>query len=91
MAQTAKPPVWFWIVAILLVLWNAIGCYFCVEQFRLGAASAMWEQTPYHQALYNSLPGWYNYVYAVGTFGGLLGGLPCCCANAAPSSCSGSR
>ena len=75
MAVTTKPPVWFWIVAILLVLWNAIGCYFCVEQFRLGAASAMWEQDPYHQALYQSLPAWYNYVYAVGTFGGLLGGL----------------
>jgi hypothetical protein len=75
MADTTKPPVWFWLVAILLVLWNAIGCYFCVEQFRLGAASAMWEQDPYHQALYQSLPAWYNYAYAVGTFGGLLGGL----------------
>lgn len=75
MTDTTKPPGWFWIVAILLVLWNAIGCYFCIEQFRLGGASAMWEQTPYHQSLYQSLPAWYNYVYAVATFGGLLGGL----------------
>lgn len=75
MATGVKPPAWFWIVAILLVAWNAIGVYFCVDQIQHGAMSAMWEQTPYHRALYASLPVWYNWCYAVATFGGLLGAL----------------
>ena len=75
MTFQTKPPTWFWTVAILLVLWESIGVYFCLDQIQHGAASAMWEQTPYHQAFYKTLPGWYNYAYAVATFGGLLGGL----------------
>ena len=74
MATGVKPPAWFWIVAILLVLWEAIGCYACVEQFRLGAA-AMGPVDAWSQAYYDALPTWYNYVYVVATFGGLLGGL----------------
>ena len=30
-----KAPAWFWIVAILLVLWEAMGCYACTMQFKL--------------------------------------------------------
>jgi hypothetical protein len=75
MAIGVKPPAWFWIVALLLLVWNAIGVYFCVDQIQHGAMSAMWEQTPYHQALYAKLPVWYNWCYAVATFGGLLGAL----------------
>jgi len=75
MATGVKPPAWFWIVALLLVAWEAIGVYFCVDQIQRGAASAMWEQDGYHQALYRTLPTWYNYCYALATFGGLLGAL----------------
>ncbi|HEX4694878.1 hypothetical protein [Sphingomonas sp.] len=75
MATGVKPPAWFWIVALLLVAWDAIGVYFCVDQIQHGAMSAMWEHTPYHLAFYAALPIWYNWCYAVATFGGLLGGL----------------
>ena len=75
MAVGVKPPAWFWLVALLLVAWQAIGVYFCVDQLQHGAASSMWDQTPYHQAFYAKLPAWYNYAYMAATFGGLLGGL----------------
>ena len=70
-----KPPVWFWIVALLLVLWEGYGVYMCVDQFQHGAHSAGWDPSPYGEALYAKLPVWYNYVYAIATFGGLLGAL----------------
>ena len=70
----AKPPVWFWIVTILLVLWEAMGCYACITQIRLGAA-AMGPVDEWSRSYYAALPVWYNAVYAVATFGGLLGGL----------------
>jgi hypothetical protein len=69
-----KAPVWFWIVAVLLVLWEAMGCYACVTQIRFGAA-AMGPVDEWSLKYYAALPVWYNGVYAVGTFGGLLGGL----------------
>lgn len=74
MTTENKPPVWFWIVAILLLLWEAMGCYACVSQIRLGAA-AMGPVDDWSLKYYAALPAWYNSVYAVATFGGLLGGL----------------
>lgn len=74
MATEVKPPVWFWIAAILLVLWEAMGCYACHTQIRLGAA-AMGPVDEWSLNYYAALPAWYNSVYAIATFGGLLGGL----------------
>lgn len=74
MMTRVEAPAWFRIVSILLVLWEAMGCFACVMQFRLGAA-AMGPVDAWSAAYYAALPGWYNPVYAVATFGGLLGGL----------------
>lgn len=74
MKTESKVPAWFWIVAILLLLWEAMGCYACVMQIRLGAA-AMGPVDDWSLKYHASLPAWYNWVYAVATFGGLLGGL----------------
>lgn len=73
---TAKPPVWFWIAAIVLLLWGAMGCYACYMQFKLGAEA--WGDpgnAEYNRALYASLPSWYNYIYAAAVGFGLLGVL----------------
>lgn len=75
MPYATRPPAWFWLVALLLVAWNAFGVYVCVDQFQHGAASRMWPQDEYHRTFYTLLPSWYNYVYIVATFGGLLGSL----------------
>ena len=69
-----KPPLWFWIMAIVLILWEAMGVFACIQQIRLGAA-AMGPVDDWSLKYYASLPVWYNSVYAVATFGGLLGGL----------------
>ncbi|MCW6532006.1 hypothetical protein NED98_17295 [Sphingomonas sp. MMSM20] len=75
MSEFARPvPVWFRIVAILLVLWGAMGVFACVQQFRLGA-EAMGQTSAYDRALYASLPAWYNWVYALAVGSGLLGAL----------------
>lgn len=77
MAGFGKPkaPVWYYLVAVLLAAWNAIGCYFCYLQFKLGAEGMGGVPTAYDRALYASLPGWYNYCYAVGVGAGVLGAL----------------
>ena len=67
-------PIWFWPVAVALLIWNLIGCYFCLQQFRFGA-EAMKPTTDYDRALYARLPGWYDYCYALAVGAGALGGV----------------
>ena len=74
MTAKAKPPTWFWIVSVVLVLWEVMGCFSCIQQIRLGAA-AMGPVDDWSLKYYAALPVWYNGVYAIATFGGLLGGL----------------
>lgn len=69
-----RPPAWFWIVGIVLVLWGAIGVFTCIQQFRLGA-DAMGPADDYQRRLYASLPLWYNWIYAVAVGGGFLGSV----------------
>ena len=66
-------PIWFWLVSVVLLVWNLIGCYFCIQQFRLGA-EAMKPTTDYDRELYARLPAWYNICYAVAVGSGALGG-----------------
>ena len=72
MTRMIRPPLWFWIVAVLLALWQAIGCFACIQQIRLGAA-AIGPVDEWSLKYYAALPVWYNWIYAVATFGGLLG------------------
>ena len=74
MTATSKPPIWFLIVVILLVLWEVVGCLACVSQIRLGAA-AMGPVDAWSLKYYAALPVWYNGVYAFATFGGLAGAV----------------
>ena len=59
-----KPPGWFYIVGVVLLLWGLMGCFACVQQFRLGA-DAMGPASAYDRALHASLPIWYNALFAV--------------------------
>jgi len=67
-------PFYFWVIAILLTFWGAVGCYACYLQLVEGPA-AMGPATKYGRLLYASLPEWYNYVYGVAAATGLFGGL----------------
>ncbi len=69
-----RPPAWFWVVAIVILLWAAMGCYACYQQFRLGA-EAMGPATDYDRGIYAALPVWYNWLYAVAVGSGLLGAI----------------
>jgi len=69
-----RPPSWFRILGVVLVLWGAVGVFACAQQLRLGA-EAMGPADAYSRRLYASFPIWYNSVYAVATGAGLLGAL----------------
>ena len=69
-----RPPLWHVVATALFTAWNALGCYLCYLQFRLGA-DWMPDATDYDRALMASLPAWYNWLYALAVGTGFLGGL----------------
>jgi len=67
-----KPPVWFWIVAVLGLLWFLMDAsMFYMRVFNLEKALASMPET--QQGLYTTMPAWVNIVFAAEVFGGLLG------------------
>ncbi len=73
-APSAKPPVWFWIVAVVLLLWALAGVFAFYSQVTIDPATLA-AMSDYDRQLLTSLPGWITAVYGVATIGGALGAL----------------
>lgn len=70
--MTNRPPLWFWIVVALLILWGIVG----VIGFYMGTSESVRAQmTAYDRGLYDNAPGWYMPVYGVATWSGLIGSI----------------
>lgn len=67
-----KPPVWFYVVAVLALLWNLLGCLAFAMDLMLKPAdvAAMSEA---QQALYAARPAWALVATAVAVGAGALG------------------
>ena len=72
--STVKPPVWFWIVSILALLWNLMGVMAYLGQaFMTDDMKA--EYTAEQLTLMESTPAWVTAAFAIAVWGGLLGCL----------------
>lgn len=69
-----KPPVWFWIIGVIAIIWNAMG----VMQYLLQAYSTDSFKAQYTEEqleLISNVPAWATAAFALAVFGGLLGSL----------------
>lgn len=66
----AKPPVWYWIVAVLAVLWNIAGCYSYIAQVTM-SPEAIAALPPAQQELFLDKPAWATAAYAIAVWTGL--------------------
>lgn len=70
--QSTKPPVWFWIVTTLALLWNLAGVFNYLLQAY--ATPEMMEAMPKHQREYmENTPAWVTVCFALAVWGGTLG------------------
>lgn len=69
--ESTKPPVWFWIVGAIALIWNAIGVMNYLIQAYM-PEEALATLTPEQQAYYNSIPAWATAGFAIGVFAGTL-------------------
>jgi len=70
--NTSKIPVWFWIVAVLGLLWNAMGVFAFVNDLNM-SAEQLAAYTPEQQAVLSEYPSWTKIFYGLATIAGLLG------------------
>jgi hypothetical protein len=69
-----RRPAWFWIVAILALLWEARGCYAYLTQVSANAAATQ-GMTAAQRALWQAMPAWIWSAYAVAVWVGLSGAI----------------
>lgn len=69
-----RAPAWFWVVAVLILLWGAAG----VAAFYLDVNTTpgqLAEMSAYDQKLLASRPTWFLWLYGVAVWSGLIGGI----------------
>ncbi|WP_435313385.1 hypothetical protein [Cellulophaga fucicola] len=69
-----KIPVWFWLIAVLALVWNCMGVMaYLAEAYMSDEVFANY--SPEIQKLYNKRPSWVTGAYAIAVFGGVLASM----------------
>ena len=69
-----KPPIWFWILAVVIVLWGlmGIGAFYMDISMKPEAVAQM---SSYDQQLRASRPDWFLWLYGAAVWSGFIGGV----------------
>lgn len=71
-SSTIKPPLWFWIVSVIALLWNLMGAYaYLVDAYM--SIEDLEAMTQSQRELYESRPAWVTAAFAIAVWGGVLG------------------
>jgi hypothetical protein len=70
----ARPPVWFWIIAILSTLWSLAGCFAYYTQVSMSSADLA-KLPALQQEIWKMMPAWATAAYAVAVWIGLGGSI----------------
>ena len=70
--SSAKPPIWFWIVSLLALIWYGLGVYYYLSQaYNTSAYRSMY--SPEQLMVVDKMPAWATAAFAVAVFAGLIG------------------
>jgi hypothetical protein len=73
-AGKSTVPAWYWAVAVIALLWEAMGCFAYLGQMTMTPAQ-MAALPPAERDLWMAMPAWLSGVYAVAVWVGLSGAL----------------
>jgi hypothetical protein len=69
-----KPPTWFYVAAVILIIWECIGCFAYLSQVTMSPADLA--QLPAaQQEIWKMMPAWVTSAYALAVWVGLAGGI----------------
>src|SRR5699024_8950865 len=73
-ATVSRAPIHFWIVAVLAVLWNAVGAFdFLATQLQIESYMSAFSEE--QLAFFYGIPAWALVTWGIATWGALLGSL----------------
>ncbi|MGB5419046.1 hypothetical protein [Algibacter sp.] len=71
---TNKPPIWFWIVSVIAVIWNAMGVNAYLQQaYNTESYRAMYSEEQLEIAA--SMPTWITAAFAIAVFAGAIAAI----------------
>jgi len=73
-SQAGKPPVWFWIVSVLALIWNGMGVNAYLQQ-AYNTESYREMYPPEQLEIAANMPSWVTAAFAIAVFGGALGSI----------------
>ena len=69
---TTKPPIWFWIISALALIWYVLGVYFYLQQaYNTTFYRSMY--TPEQLMVVDEMPAWATAAFAIAVFAGIFG------------------
>lgn len=69
-----KPPIWFWVVSIIALIWNGMGVHGYISQaYKTKAFTDNY--TVEQIEIMDTMPAWYTALFAISVFSGVLGSL----------------
>ena len=72
--STNKPPIWFWILSIIALVWNGMGVNIYLQQaFKTESYQTMYSEEQLEIAA--NVPAWVTAAFAIAVFAGALGAI----------------
>ena len=71
--SSIKPPVWFWVISVIALLWNLVGVNQYLQQAYQTDSFKKVYNTPELIEMVNSAPAWVTAAFAIAVFAGALG------------------
>ena len=72
--QKVSVPLWFWVIAVVALLWNTMGCVILLSE--VFAQEAMMESMTEEQKEWSrSTPSWIYFVFAISVSAGVAGSI----------------
>ena len=72
--STNKPPIWFWIVSIIALIWNGMGVNHYLQQaYNTESYRTMYSEEQLEIAA--NMPAWVTAAFAIAVFGGALAAI----------------
>ncbi|WP_203258732.1 hypothetical protein [Hyunsoonleella ulvae] len=69
-----KPPIWFWIISVIALIWNGMGVKAYLEQaYNTESYRAMY--TPEQLEIDANMPAWVTAAFAIAVFAGALAAI----------------
>ncbi len=69
-----KPPIWFWIVSVIALIWNSMGVYhYLIQAYDTESYRAMYTQEQLE--IVANMPAWITAAFAISVFGGALAAI----------------